>query len=516
MTTADGISAIRDRIKGRVADGTLSSSAVDDVLAFLARVPLGCFIDGEVRETDSAFDVLDPATGEVLCAVSEAGQETVGVAVRAAKDAYPAWRDTSARVRGELLWKLADAVERHQQQLALLESLDTGKLLVDALAIDVPQTIAHLRYFAGWATKVEGRTIPVSAPGLLNYTVREPVGVVAGIIPWNYPLTFAAYKIAAPTGFGNTVCLKPAEQTPLSALYLARLVHEVGFPRGVVNVLPGFGSVTGAALTEHPEVAKVAFTGSVETGKRIARAATGTLKRVSLELGGKSPNIVFDDADLDAAIAGAFGGAFHNHGQVCTAGSRLFVHDGVYDQVVRALVDEVKAVRLGHGLDAATTMGPLVSAEQQKKVLSYIAGEEGKVLVGGPDRQGGYDPEGGYFVTPTLFEVTGDNSTALERDEIFGPVATISRFHSVDEVVRQANDTRFGLAAGVWTKDISRAHKLARALDSGTVWVNTYNMFDAASPIGGRKMSGLGRELGAHSIELYTEPKSVWIGVEAD
>jgi phenylacetaldehyde dehydrogenase len=456
------------------------------------------------------FETYNPATGQILARVAEADREDIDRAVRAARKAFEAgpWPEMSPSERGRLLWKLSDLIAQHRQELAELETLDNGKPVFFSRIADVPATVDMFRYFAGWATKVEGNTIPISMPGgkYFAYTLREPVGVVGQIIPWNFPLIMASWKLAPALAVGCTVVLKPAEQTPITALRLGELIMEAGFPEGVVNIVPGFGETAGAALAAHPGVDKIAFTGSTEVGRLIAHAATGNLKKVSLELGGKSPNIVFPDADLSSAIPGSAGAIFFNQGQCCTAGSRLFAHKSIFDKIVDGLAQETKKFRIGPGIEPSTNLGPLVSQEQLDRVCGYLESgtkEGAKIVVGG--RKIG---DTGYFIEPTvLVDVKPDMKVV--REEIFGPVVTAIPFNEPEEVVNFANDTVYGLAAAVWTQDVSTAHRVAAKLRAGTVWINCYNVFDSALPFGGYKQSGWGREMGHDALELYTEVKSV-------
>ncbi|WP_106497795.1 aldehyde dehydrogenase family protein [Lentibacillus sp. Marseille-P4043] len=472
------------------------------------------YINGEFVPAISGkkFDVYNPATEEVLAQVSEAQAEDVDKAVKAARKAFEdgEWLKLSTAERSHLIYKLADLIEQNREELAQLEALDNGKLYSVALEDDIDGTAEHFRYYAGWATKVLGQTVPIFHD-YLNYTRHEPVGVVGQIIPWNFPLSMASWKLGAALATGCTIVLKPAEQTPLSLLYAATLFKEAGFPDGVVNFVPGYGESAGAAIVDHHDIDKIAFTGSTTVGKEIMRKAADTVKHVTLELGGKSPNIILENADVEKAIEGAFEGIMYNHGQNCSAGSRVFVHRKHYDRVVEELAKRAEAVKLGNGLDPETDMGPLVSKEQYDRVLHYIekGKEEGARLVAGGQKQ--FDK--GYFVKPTVFADVEDDMT-IAKEEIFGPVVTVFPFDTTEEVVRRANDSLYGLAAGVWTENIKTGHQVAHRLKAGTVWINDYNQENPAAAFGGYKQSGIGREMGTYALENYTEVKSVWVNLQ--
>ena len=476
--------------------------------------PRQLFINGQWAEAASGktFETPDPATGETLARVAEGEAEDINRAVRAARRAFDEgpWSRMTSSERGRIIWRIGDLILDHADELAQLESLDNGKPFAVARAADVPLAADLFHYMAGWATKIEGNTLSLSVPympgaNFHSYTLREPVGVVGQIIPWNFPLLMAAWKLGPALATGNCVVLKPAEQTPLTALRLAGLMAEAGLPEGVVNVVTGFGETAGAALAAHDDVDKVAFTGSTGVGKLIVAAATGNLKKVSLELGGKSPNIVFNDAD-PAAIEGAANAIFFNHGQCCVAGSRLYVQQDRFDEVVDGVAEIAKSIKLGPGLEPGTQMGPMVSGEQLRTVTGYIdSGKaEGATALSGGGRFG----DRGFFVEPTVLTDTRPDMKVV-REEIFGPVVVAAPFSDLDEVAAVANDTPYGLGAGIWTKDISKAHALAKKIKAGSVWINCYNVFDAALPFGGYKQSGWGREMGHEVLEAYTEVKAV-------
>ena len=463
----------------------------------------------------ATFATVNPATEEVIAEVAEAGAADIDRAVAAARAAFrdPRWRRMNPHRRSRLLWRLADLVDANADELGLTETRDNGKPYFEARRIDVPSVAQTLRYYAGLADKVQGDTVPVPGP-FLNYTLREPVGVVGAIIPWNFPLSMAAWKVAPALACGNTVVLKPAEQTPLTALRFGELAAEAGFPPGVLNVVPGFGETAGAALVRHPGVDAISFTGSTGVGRIIMGEAAATLKKVSLELGGKSPNIVFADADLKVAVKGASTGVFYGKGEVCAAGSRILVERAVHDEFVAGLKERAGKATVGDPMAPTTRLGAIVSEEQLDRVMGYIeAGRrDGANLVAGGER---VKVNGrGNFVSAAVFSDV-DPAMALAREEIFGPVAAVIPFEDVDDAVAKANDSLYGLAAGVWTRDIGRAHRLAHEIDAGTVWVNTYNQYAPGSPFGGYKESGFGRDLGFQSaLEKYTQLKSVWVALD--
>jgi acyl-CoA reductase-like NAD-dependent aldehyde dehydrogenase len=479
--------------------------------AFLDRAPHKLLIGGDLVDAvdGRTFETVDPATGEPICEVSFAGPQDVNRAVEAARAALDGpLRKINPSKRSGLMYTLAELIKANGAELAELESLDNGKPLAAANG-DIAASVNHLRYYAGWPTKIEGETIPVSARDVLCYTLREPVGVCAQIVPWNYPLLMAVWKISPALAAGCPIVLKPAEQTPLTALRLGELALEAGFPDGTLNVLTGDGS-TGAAMVDHAGVDKVAFTGSTAVGREIGAKCGRSLKRVTLELGGKSPNIILPDADLDKAVPGSFQGIYYNSGQSCNAGSRLFVAAELFDEVIERLSDFAREAKVGPGLDPESQFGPLVSAEQFERVTGYIdtgLAEGAEAVVGG--RPNGDDANGGYFVDPTLF--TGvDDGMRIAREEIFGPVLVAQPFESLEEVAARANDTEYGLAAGLWTRDISKAHKLAAMLKAGSVYINTWGGGDPAAPFGGYKSSGIGREKGHANLDAYLETKTVW------
>jgi phenylacetaldehyde dehydrogenase len=470
-------------------------------------------IDGRfvLAASGKTFPVYNPATGEVVAQVPEAEAEDVNRAVSAARRAFDEgpWSKMSTSQRGQLLWKIADLLEANLEEFAEIESLDNGKPFSVARVADLPLAVDMFRYMAGWATKISGKTLNFSTPGAFHsYTLREPIGVVGQIIPWNFPLLMAAWKLAPALATGCCVVLKVAEQTPMTALRLAELFDQAGFPAGVVNILTGFGEGAGAPLAAHPGVDKIAFTGSTEVGKLIVQASAGNLKKVSLELGGKSPAIIFPDADLERAIPGTASAIFFNQGQCCCAGSRLFVHESVYDRVLEGVSGIAGGINMGHGIDPNTQMGPLVSEEQFDKVTGYINSgiNEGAKVAAGGKRFG----ERGYFVQPTVLTNTKPNMKVV-KEEIFGPVVCAESFSDadLDRVAKEANSTTFGLAASVWTRDLSTAHKMARKIKAGTVWLNCHNVFDASVPFGGYKESGWGREMGEEVLHNYTEVKAV-------
>jgi aldehyde dehydrogenase (NAD+) len=484
-------------------------------LAFLEKSPKQLFINNEwvAPHSGMTFETLNPATGQSLAEIALADAHDVDAAVQAAKAAFRGpWSQLVAADRGALLFKLADLIDAHADTLAELETLDNGKPIRVARRGDLPYVTRHLRYQAGWADKIEGSTVPVTFPNQFVYTRREPLGVVGAIIPWNFPLLMAIWKLGPALTAGNTLLLKPAEQTPLTALYLAELIREAGFPPGVVNILTGPGNPTGAAMAAHMDIAKIAFTGSTAVGAKIMEAAANSnLKRVSLELGGKSPNVIFADADINASIRGAQWAVFSTAGQECVAGTRLFVERPVYEQVLAGLKEQVDKMVVDHGFAEKVHVGPLISSAQLERVSAYMTeGQQaGAEVISGGGRVG----EGGFFLKPAIFAYKDDN-LKMVQEEIFGPVAAVTAFDDWDELIERANSTMYGLAAGVWTRDVGKAHRYAHAVQAGTVWINGYGMIDPAAPFGGYKMSGFGREMGKEAIDLYTQVKTVWVNTQ--
>jgi len=482
-----------------------------------AKFPTQLFINNEfVDAADGAtFEVFNPYDNSVLANVAEAKHEDIDRAVKAARDAFAAWANMSPSDRGVLIGKLADAIEKDRDNIALVESLDTGHPIRDTHNLDVMRTVATYRYFAGMPDKNEGTVIPVDT-GFLNYVQRVPIGVVGQIVPWNFPLMFTSWKLGPALAAGNTVVMKQAELTPLSTLRVAELAREAGFPPGVINVVPGFGHTAGQYMAEHPGIDKISFTGSTVTGRKIVEASAGNLKRLQLELGGKGANIVFEDANIDGAVGGSAFAIFHNQGQACIAGSRLMLHESIADQFLEKFMALAASIKQGNPLDPATEMGPLTSKMHQERVLSFcdVAKEQGgEILLGGrkPD-----DPalQKGCFVLPTIVKANS-TSDRVCREEVFGPFVVVSTFKSDEEVLAQANDSIYGLGGGLWTNNLTRAHKVARAMESGMVWINCYKRFHPGSPFGGIKDSGYGREMGHFAMHEYTEPKSVWVNFDA-
>ena len=504
-------------------DATILNYNVSDGVSNFLSKNKQLYIDGKWVDSKSGktFEVEDPATGKQIATCAAGDSTDIDLAVKAARKAFDSgkWTSIPTNERGKIIWKIGDLIDQHTEELAQLESLDNGKPVTIAGAADVPLSSDIMRYMAGWATKIEGETIPISVPytpgaQYHSYTLREPVGVVGQIIPWNFPLLMMAWKLAPALAAGCTIVLKPAEQTPLSALRLTEIINDSGLlPEGVLNVVTGLGEAAGAPLAAHPGVDKVAFTGSTEVGKLITQASAGNLKKVSLELGGKSPTIIFPDADVDAAIAGAASAIFFNHGQCCCAGSRLFAHEKIFEKVTEGISKIAEGIKVGPGMDTSTEMGPLVSDEQYQKVSGYIESgkqEGGEIVAGGK-----YDnASGGHFVHPTVFSKTNADMT-LVKEEIFGPVVCAQPFsdENLEKIASEANNTNFGLAASIWTKNISVAHKLAAKIRSGTVWINCHNIFDASLPFGGYKESGWGREMGHEVLKNYTELKAITVNL---
>ncbi len=471
----------------------------------------GQFVNAESGET---LATLNPHDNSIITEVSMAGKADIDKAVTAAEKAFPVWSRMAAMDRGRILLKLADLIEANAEELARLESLDTGHPLRDSRILDVPRTAVTYRYFGGMADKFQGEQIPVEA-GFLNYTLREPVGVVGQVVPWNFPLMFTSWKMAPALAAGNCVVMKPAEITPLSSLKIAELMAEAGMPDGVVNIVPGLGSVAGQYIAEHDRIAKVAFTGSTATGRRIVQASAGNLKKVQLELGGKGANIVFEDANLMAAVNGAAWAIFHNQGQACIAGSRLVLHEKIADAFLEKFIPLAKSIRLGNPLDPNTEMGPLTSLQHRDRVLSYVdvaRSQGGEVLAGGQAPTG--DLASGCYVQPTVVRA-GSYKDRIAQEEVFGPFVTVITFKNDEEALQIANGTEYGLGGGLWTSNLQRAHKFAREMKSGMVWINCYKRVNPGSPFGGVGVSGYGREMGFDAMREYTQVKSVWVNVDA-
>lgn len=498
---------------------TVSSPPVPNAIEeILSRSSASIFVGGSHTGADSGEEIetLDPASGAVLARIAAGGPSDVNRAVDSAATAYEEWRALSPAARGRVLLAIADLIEEHSEELATLETLDNGKPLSESLYVDLAYSAEIWRYFGGWSTKITGETLPVSplVGSAFAYTRREPLGVVGAIVPWNFPLLITSWKAAPALAAGNTVVVKPSEFTSLTALRLAELALEAGLPPGALNVVTGYGPTAGQALVDHPGVAKITFTGSTATGRRIVTSSAQDLKKITLELGGKSANIVFPDADLAAAAQGAITAIFLNQGQVCCAGSRLFVHESIHDEFVEELVQAANAIQLGHGLADGTEMGPLVSQTQLDRVLGFVESgrTQGATIACGGSRADG-ELANGYFIRPTIFTDVADDMT-IAQEEIFGPVLSVFRFSDEDEVIARANSSSYGLAAGLWTTNVARAHRVAHALEAGTVWVNAYNAIDPVAPFGGYKQSGYGRDLGEESLLGYTQTKTVWVGLD--
>lgn len=481
-----------------------------------SRIETRLFIDNEFVDAidGGRIPVLNPHDGTTICEIAEARAADVDRAVEAARRAFPAWARMPAADRGRLLLKLADAIEAQAEEFARLESLDTGHPLRDTRGLDVPRTVVTYRYFGGMADKVQGTVVPVEE-GFLNYVKREPVGVVGQIVPWNFPLMFTGWKLGPALAAGNTVVMKPSELTPLSTLKIAQLAREVGFPAGVLNVVPGYGATAGQAIADHPDIAKVAFTGSTATGKRIVQASAGNLKRLQLELGGKGANIVFEDANLPAAVGGSAFAIFHNQGQACIAGSRLVLHEKIADQFLERFVALARSIRVGNPLDEATEMGPLTSAQHRDRVVNYVqvARESGGEVILGGTAPTDAALSNGYYLLPTIVRARPDDRVC--REEVFGPFVTINTFRDDEEALAIANGTEYGLGGGLWTTNLARAHRMADAMRSGMVWINCYKRVNPGSPFGGVGQSGYGREMGFEAMHDYTDAKSVWVNVDA-